>query len=280
MYRVVYRNWPDHESLTLNHTVDVDGTDHAGVRWYELRRAAGPWAIAQAGTHAPDAAHRWMASAAMDGSGDFAIGYSVSSPTSSPTIRYAGRASGDPAGILSHTETTLVPGTGAQLALSRWGDYSMLSVDPVDDCTFWYTQEYYAAFTGSGWATRVGSFRFPECVSCVLVGSPVLTLQVTGSGLALNWTAAQNATNYDVVTGSLSTLRATSGNFTTATTACAANDVPGMTAISVEVDPAPDDGRYYLVRATGIGCRGTYDDGSASQQGGRDAGIAAAAACP
>ena len=280
MYRVVYRNWPDHESLTLNHTVDVDGTDHAGVRWYELRRAGGPWVIAQAGTHAPDAVHRWMASAAMDGSGDFAIGYSVSSPALSPTIRYAGRAPGDPAGILSRAEATLVPGTGAQLALTRWGDYSMLSVDPVDDCTFWYTQEYYAAFTGIGWVTRVGSFRFPECVSCVLVGNPVLTLQATESGLALNWTAAQNATNYDVVTGSLSTLRATSGDFTSATTACAANDVPGMAALSVEVDPAPDDGRYYLVRATGIGCRGTYDDGSVSQQGGRDFEIAAAAACP
>jgi hypothetical protein len=77
MYRVAYRRWPDHESLTLNHTVDADGTDRAGVRWYELARTGGR-AVRQAGTYAPDPLHRWMASAAMDGEGDLAIGYSVS----------------------------------------------------------------------------------------------------------------------------------------------------------------------------------------------------------
>jgi hypothetical protein len=159
MYRLVYRGWPGHESLTLNHTVDADGLDHAGVRWYELRRTGGPWSIFQAGTYAPDGLHRWMASAAMDGSGEFAIGYNVAHGTVSPTIRYAGRVRSDPPGTLPHAEATLIDGSGAQSNLNRWGDYSMLSVDPADDCTFWYTQEYISAASVSGWVTtrRPGS---------------------------------------------------------------------------------------------------------------------------
>jgi hypothetical protein len=282
MYRAVYRRWPDHESLTLNHTIDVDGADHAGVRWYELRNAGGPWAIHQAGTYAPDALHRWMASAAMDGDGDFAIGYSVSHETLSPSIRYAGRTSGDPPGTLPSAETSLVAGAGAQTGLSRWGDYSMLSVDPVDDCTFWYTQEYYTALSNKDWATRVGSFRFPGCVACRLVGGSSLSVDKEAPGLRLNWTVAANATHYDVVAGSLVTLRSSAGDFAAGTTDCHVNDVAAITALVVDTDPEPGDGTYYLVRAIGTGCRGTYDDGSASQQGGRDAGIASATtiACP
>ena len=185
------------------------------------------------------------------------------------------------AGVLPRAEATLVSGAGAQTALSRWGDYSMLSVDPVDDCTFWYTQEYYAAFTGTGWTTRVGSFRFPECVTCALVGQPVLMLDRVGSTTSLSWTTAQYATSYDVVTGSLSTLRSTSGSFTSSTTGCTANDVPGIGVVAIDLDPPPDDGTYYLVRATGSGCRGTYDDASGSLFIGRDPGVASSAGtCP
>jgi hypothetical protein len=281
MYRAVYRRWPDHESLTLNHTIDVDGDDHAGLRWYELRNAGGPWAVHQAGTYAPDALHRWMASAAMDGDGDFAIGYSVSHETLSPSIRYAGRTPGDPPGTLPWVETSLVAGAGAQTGLSRWGDYSMLSVDPVDDCTFWYTQEYYTALSSKDWSTRVGSFRFPGCVACRLVGGTSLIVEKESPGLRLRWTAAANATQYDVVSGSLATLRSTAGDFASGTTACPVNDAAAVTALVVDTDPEPGDGTYYLVRPIGTGCLGTYDDGSASQQGERDAENAGAAgACP
>jgi hypothetical protein len=280
MYRVVYRNWPDHESLTLNHTVDVDHTDHAGVRWYELRRSGGPFTIGQAGTHAPDVLDRWMASGAMDGIGDFAIGYSVSHATLDPTIRYAGRASSDPPGTLPRAETALVDGSGAQTGISRWGDYSMLSVDPADDCTFWYTQEYYASSSSLGWATRVGSFRFPGCVACALVGGSSLSMGKSDSGVVLSWSAAANATSYDLVSGALSALRATSGDFSAGTTVCAASGVASTALLLADADPAPGDATYYLLRAVGAGCRGTYDDASASQLGGRDAGIAKAAACP
>lgn len=279
MYRLVYRRWPDHESLTVNHTVDVDGTDHAGVRWYELARAGGPWGIRQAGTHAPDVLNRWMGSAAMDGSGDLAIGYNVAHATVNPSIRYAGRLPTDPAGVLPQSEAALVGGAGgAQTGIHRWGDYSMLSVDPVDDCTFWYTQEYYAVTSGSSWATRIGSFRFPGCVPCAQVGISTMTLAKEAPGIRLTWTPAANATAYDVVSGDLQTLRSTSGNFSAATTQCSANDVIGTTTLITDANPAPT---YYLLRAIGTGCRGTYDDGSASQLGGRDAEIGSAlAACP
>jgi hypothetical protein len=264
--------------LTLNHTVDVDGTDHAGIRWYELRRSGGPYALYQSGTYAPDSAHRWMASAAMDGSGDFAIGYCVSHESMNPTIRYAGRVPGDPLGTLPRTEATLFDGTGAQTGVNRWGDYSMLSVDPVDDCTFWYTQESYAGTSDLGWMTRVGSFRFPECVSCAQVPSPALTLAKVGSDTRLDWTVAENPSSFDIVVGDLSLLRSTSGDFSVATTGCEAGQQAAPPWLVTAPDPPPDGGSFFLVRATSLQCRGTYADASGPL---RDAGISAAAgACP
>ena len=165
MYRLQYRNFGDHESLVVNHTVDVDGNDHAGVRWYEIRNSGSAWSLFQEGTYAPDSDHRWMGSVAMNGLGDIALGFSVSSHSTYPSIRYAGRLPDDPLGALPQGESTLIAGTGYQTHSSgRWGDYSSISVDPVDDCTFWYTQEYYTAGADSaGWQTRIGSFTFPNC---------------------------------------------------------------------------------------------------------------------
>ena len=96
-----------------------------------------------------------------------AVGYSVSDGVSvAPGVRYAGRLATDPAGQLSQGEVTLVDGTGVQThQSSHWGDYSMMSLDPADDCTFWYAQEYYSETGSAPWRTRIGSFRFPECSS-------------------------------------------------------------------------------------------------------------------
>jgi subtilase family serine protease len=164
MYRLQYRNFGDHESLVVNHTVDADGTDHAGIRWYEVRDPNGIPAIYQQGTYAPDADHRWMGSAAMDAAGNLAIGFSVSGLMTYPSIRYAARLAGDPLGTLAQGESTLIAGSGSQTnSTGRWGDYSMMSVDPVDGCTFWYTQQYYAATSDAGWQTRVGAFSVPPC---------------------------------------------------------------------------------------------------------------------
>src|SRR3990172_1213984 len=151
MYRLAYRNFGDHESLVVNHTVEVDGADHAGIRWYEIRNPGGAPTIYQQGTYAPDSNHRWMGSIAMDGNGNMALGYSVSSGTVYPSIRYTGRLVADTPGTLPQGEAVLIAGGGRQThSSSRWGDYSAMSVDPVDDCTFWYTQEYYATTSSPG----------------------------------------------------------------------------------------------------------------------------------
>ena len=167
MYRLAYRNFGTHESLVVNHTVNV-GSGRAGVRWYELRNpnALAP-TVQQQGTFGPnDGLWRWMGSMAMDGQGNIAVGYSVSSSTVFPGIRYAGRLAGDPPGELSQGEATLIDGGGSQTETiaGRWGDYSSLNVD-VDNCTFWYTTEYYSVTGIRNWQTRIGSFKFPGCVS-------------------------------------------------------------------------------------------------------------------
>ena len=184
MYRVQYRNFGTYQTLMVNHTVDADSTDHAGIRWYELRNTGSGWSIYQQGTYAPDGDNRWMGSVAMDSSGNVALGYSVSSATTHPSIRYAGRLAGDPVGTPPQTEATLIAGGGSQTSIfNRWGDYSMMAVDPADGCTFWYTQEYYAADSSLDWQTRIGSFKFPTCASGVSQGT-VLDADAAGDPIA------------------------------------------------------------------------------------------------
>jgi hypothetical protein len=161
MYRLQYRNLGSHEMLVVNHAVDVDGADRSGLRWYELRKEGGVWGIFQEGTYSPDGTHRWMGSISMDKTQNIALGYSVSSTTVFPGIRYAGRLASDPLGTMPQGEFLLIDGGGSQSFSRRWGDYSAMSVDPVDDCTFWYTTEYYQ--TSTNWRTRIGAFRFPTC---------------------------------------------------------------------------------------------------------------------
>jgi hypothetical protein len=167
--------------------VDVDGTDHAGVRWYELRDSGAGWGIQQQGTFAPDSDQRWMGSAAMNGNGSLALGYSVSSHATYPSIRYTGRLAGDPPGLMTQGEGEIVAGAGYQQHTSgRWGDYSMLAVDPTDDCTFWYTQEYYASASNAGWQTRVGSFQLPDCSGTPPDNPPSVTLSNPTDGATVS----------------------------------------------------------------------------------------------
>lgn len=169
MYRLAYRRFADgHEALVVNHAVTA-GTV-TGIRWYELRNAAsGTMATAtpvvyQQGTYAPDTLFRWMGSAAMDKVGNIAIGYSTSNSANYPAIRFTGRNPADPLGTMSASETIIQLGGGSQQpTLGRWGDYSSLSVDPVDDCTMWYTTEYLKANGTFNWSTRIASFKFSTC---------------------------------------------------------------------------------------------------------------------
>ncbi len=160
MYRLAYRNFGSHESLVVNHSV-VAGSS-VGVRWYEIQNPGGTPVVFQQGTFAPDSNYRWMGSVAMDKVGDIAIGYNVSSSSMSPAIRFTGRVPTDPLGTLE-TETSIIQGTGSETSLGRWGDYSSLSIDPVDDCTFWYTSEYLQTSGSRNWSTRIASFKFPSC---------------------------------------------------------------------------------------------------------------------
>jgi hypothetical protein len=162
MYRVQYRNFGAYETLLTNHTVDVNGADRAGIRWAELRRSGGGgWTLYQTGTFAPaDTLHRWNGSIAMDGYGHIALGYSVASSSKNASIRYVTRDSGDPLGTLPGGEVELISGSGIQQSSgNRWGDYAAMSVDPVDDCTFWFTQEYLKDSGQYDWKTRIGAFN-------------------------------------------------------------------------------------------------------------------------
>src|SRR5882672_2606097 len=154
MFRLAYRNFDDHESLVVSHSVSVNPVT-SGVRWYEIQNPAGTPVVAQQSTFAPDANFRWMGSIAMDHVGDMALGYSVSSATMFPSIAFTARLSGDPASTMQ-TESAILAGAGSQIAgLTRWGDYSAMQIDPSDDCTFWYTTEYLKGTGIFNWNTRI-----------------------------------------------------------------------------------------------------------------------------
>ena len=162
MYRLAYRNFGNHDALVFNHSVAAGSS--VGLRWYELRSPlAGAFTLYQQGTFAPDSTYRWMGSAAMDQAGDIAVGYSASSSSLFPAIRYTGRIPSDALGTM-RTETSLLGGAGSQTGgLSRWGDYTALRIDPSDDCTFWYTSQYQPSNGSFNWATFIGTFKFTNC---------------------------------------------------------------------------------------------------------------------
>src|SRR5882757_2217300 len=159
MFRLAYRNFGNHESVVGTYSVSSGGV--AGLRWFELRNVtSGPVTVYQQSTYQPDTTWRWMGSAAMDGQGNLAIGFSASSSSIHPQLRYAGRLATDPINALAQGEAHLYDGAGSQTGSgNRWGDYSSLTIDPADDATFWYTNEYYSSTTSYNWRTRIGSFK-------------------------------------------------------------------------------------------------------------------------
>jgi hypothetical protein len=207
MFRLQYYNRSGVESLVMNWTVNVSGvsptnssTYQAGIRYEELRRntPSGLFSVYDQATFAPGAGNgatgdnRWMGSAAVDNKGNLAVGYSISSTTRIPSIFYAGRDFNITGGL--EVETAMFSGTGVQQdTLNRWGDYSSMSVDPVDDCTFYYAGEYYSTNSQFNWRTRIGKFKFPSCtpppqgtltgvISACDTGVPLQFAQVDVSG--------------------------------------------------------------------------------------------------
>jgi hypothetical protein len=182
LFRLAYRNFKTYEALVTNQSVEaLPGL--AGARWYEIRRINGTYSVNQQGTYAPaDGVHRWMGSIAMDKNGNMALGYSVVNGVDVfPGIHYTGRLADDPLGLMTLGEGTIIDGGGVQTNTgSRWGDYTDMTVDPTDDCTFWYVNEYYEISglplplppppiplpppgTTVPWQTRIGSFKLPGC---------------------------------------------------------------------------------------------------------------------
>jgi hypothetical protein len=268
MNRLAYRNFGDHEALVVTHSITAGAS--VGARWYELRVNGGNLSVFQQGTVAPDAAFRWMGSIATDQAGDMALGYSISSSTTHPGIRYTGRLPGDPAGQMPQGEGTIFTGNGSQTGgLDRWGDYTQMSIDPSDDCTFWYVNEYIPANGSFNWHTRIGAFKFDSCgvtddfsiaanpnsvtvyagdsaqstISTTVTKGNPQTVTLSASGLPTGATASFNPN--PIQSGQSSTLtidttQATPPGTSTVTVTGTGTEATHSTTISLTVNP-PDD---------------------------------------
>ncbi len=161
MYPLTYRNFGTSESLVFNHSVNVDD-DRAGIRWYELVDPGGTPSIRQQSTFSLPTMHRWNGSISMDESGNIGLGYSVSGKQEYPSVRYTSRLASDPLDTMGD-EQSIIEGGGSQLGSERWGDYTATQVDPIDDCTFWHTNQYYEETRFANWDTVIAAFKLPGC---------------------------------------------------------------------------------------------------------------------
>ncbi len=191
MFRPQYRNFGTHESVVLNFSVDVNGNNQAGVRWMELRKTEDePWFIYQEGTYAPDNESRFMGAIAMDGAGNIGLGYTLISNTRFPSTALTGRRVTDPLGEMTFDETIIGDGqswNGSQ----RWGDYAAMTVDPTDQGTFWFTNEY--AGTNGGWTTKIASFVIRR--DTFDIGAQALLTPVAADDLGATEVVTGNFTN-------------------------------------------------------------------------------------
>jgi Fibronectin type III domain len=248
MYRLAYRNFGDHESLVVTHSV-ATGNGNVGLRWYEIRSPGSSPSVYQQGTYSPDFTNsRWMGSIAMDQSGDIALGYSESSSSQYPSIYFTGRTPSDPLGSME-TESLVVQGAGSQTSYTRWGDYSSMSIDPGDDCTFYYTNEYLQATGVFNWSTWIVPIKFSNC---------------GGSGSSGSFSLSANPPSVSVTQGSTGTATSSismtsSGGFagTVALTATA----PSGSGLSISLSPTSISGTQTSTLTVGAGTAtaGTYN---------------------
>ncbi|MGE5327134.1 MAG: fibronectin type III domain-containing protein [Deltaproteobacteria bacterium] len=255
MYRLAYRNFGDHQTWLVSHSVTA-GTS-GGERWYEFHAPTGSTSLAvyQQGTYAPDSDYRWMGSIAMDQNQNIALGYSRSSGSTFPSIYYTGRAATDPLGTMQ-SEGLIFAGTGSQTGTSsRWGDYTSMAIDAADDCTFWYTNQYYTTTSQFNWSTRLASFKFAGCGGSSGGGTPpsAPTLQSSTAlntyQASLSWSeaAGQNQTGFNIYrcTGSQctpTTRIASVGNVTTYTDGSASAPLSENTFYSYAVTAVASGG--------------------------------------
>lgn len=250
MYRLAYRNFGDHEALVVSHAVD-NGSGVSGIRWYEIRSPGSNPTVYQQGTFSPDSAYRWMPSIAMDKSGDIAVGYSASSGSVFPSIRYTGRIPGDTLGTLE-TENSILTGTASQTnGLGRWGDYSAMSIDPVDDCTFYYTNQYQPSNGSFNWATQIASFKFPTCG-----GAPVPDFSLSATPTSQTATTNGGSAGYTITATSVNGYSGTV-DFSVAT--CPATLTCGVLPASGAVASGGNTSTTLTVTTTGSTAAGNYN---------------------
>jgi len=244
MYRLAYRNFSDHEALVVSHSVTAGSS--TGVRWYELRPSGGNLTVFQQGTYAPDSNYRWMGSIAMDQAGGIGLGFSVSGSSIKPQIHYTGRLATDPAGQMTQGEGTIINGAGAQTSnLSRWGDYSSMSIDPVDGCTFWYANEYIPANGSFNWRTRIGTFKLPGCGAT----PPPNDFSITANPTTVSTT--QNGTATSTISTAI-----TSGS--AQTVSLSASGLPAGASASFNPASVTAGGSSTLTLTAGTAAPGTY----------------------
>jgi hypothetical protein len=234
MYRLAYRQFPDGvESLTFNHSITT------GLRWYEVRNPNGTPIVYQQGTFAPDSSTRWMGSLAMDQSGDMALGYSLASTSIYPSIYFTGRVVTDTLGTMEG-EQLIMAGSGSQTGgQNRWGDYSSMSVDPADDCTFWYTQEYIESDGSFNWNTRISNFIFPNCGNVTGATVTLSASKLTFPGTLIGKTSSLPVTLTNNGTAALNLSKVTiTGDYAVESNTCGTQLVDGGTCeITVEFKP-------------------------------------------
>jgi hypothetical protein len=182
-----YRDFGDEDAVILTHATNASDEgvpDRVGVRWYEIRGIkSGQYRVHQQSTFAPDdGLGRWMPAAAQDKYGNLLLQYTVASSTTYPGIRYTGRAADDPISTLPQGEVVLTEGSGSQTGTSRWGDYATIALDPLDNCTFWFANEYLPETGIHSWATTIAAVRFPDCLPDVTpTPAPTLTPSPTAT---------------------------------------------------------------------------------------------------
>jgi archaellum component FlaF (FlaF/FlaG flagellin family) len=233
MYRLAYQNLGTYQYLVVSHSVDT-GSGNTGLRWYEIQNPGASPYLNQEATFAPDSNSRWMGSIAMDNAGNMALGYSVSGNAMNPAIRYTGRVPGDASGTMEG-EQSIVEGTGSQTSYSRWGDYSSMSVDPTDGCTFWYTTEFLEK-TGYYWSTYVTAFNFPS--SCPGVSYDIAgTIGTAGggslSGVEINLSGAAVRTVTSYTGGNYSFSGLADGSYTVTPSLAGYSFIPASATVTV-----------------------------------------------
>ena len=205
LFRFAYRNFGDHESLVTNQSVNAGAGPNgavSGIRWWELRSPNNNPAIFQEGTYAPgltDGIHRWMGSIAMNSLGDIALGFSAANNTNPavfPSVFYTARHAGDPPGQMTLGEGSIINGTGSQTGSPRWGDYTAIDIDPTDDTTFWYINEYVPATSSIGWRLRIGAFSAGGATPTIQLRALKKRIQGINS-VRLKWRRATSA-NMDI----------------------------------------------------------------------------------